>query len=75
MGNVTATRAVKVEAGTEPADGASRTEASSGLPATSPKLRFHQDSTETLPERVHLSGGKGLANSKQVIKYRNAPKS
>lgn len=40
-GDVTATRAVKVEAGTEPADGASRTEASSGLPG--PKIMFRLD--------------------------------
>lgn len=50
MGNVTATRAAKVETGTEPAYGASGTEASSGLPATSPKIMCHQDGTETWPE-------------------------
>lgn len=64
MGNVTATRPVKVEAGTEPTGGANRTEASSRLPATSPKIKFHLDGMETWPRWVHLSGGKGLANSK-----------
>lgn len=74
MGDVTAIRAVKVEDGNEPADGASRTETSSGLPATSPKIRFRQDGMEICPELVHPSAWKCLANFKQVIKYRNAPK-
>lgn len=74
MGDVTTIRAAKVDAGNEPADGASRTEASSGLPTTNPEIRFHQDGMEICPELAHPSAGKCLANSKQVIKYRNAPK-
>lgn len=55
MDDVTAIRAAKVEAGNEPADGASRTEASSGLPTISPKIRFRQDGMETCPKLVHPS--------------------
>lgn len=62
-----------MDAGTKPADRASRTEASSGLPAASLKIIFRQDGRPgqnwSTPVR-----GECVADSNQVIKYRNAPK-